>query len=115
MEDTSKKISYDDFKKVEIKIGEILSVEKVPDTDRLLRLSVDVGEDNPRQIISGIAEYFEDIQNLVGTRCTFVTNLEPRKIRGFESDGMILAVSTDDGNFSLLTPNDTIPTGIQVS
>ena len=108
-------ITYDDFKKVEIKIGKILSVERVPDTDKLLKLEVDLGEENPRQIISGIALYFEDVQELAGRKCTFVTNLEPRTIRGLESQGMIFAVSDDDGNFSLLEPNDSISTGTLVT
>jgi methionyl-tRNA synthetase len=96
-------ISINDFKKIEMTIGEIKTVEKVPDTDKLLRLTVDFGESEPRQVISGIAEYFEDIQTLVGTKCPFVTNLEPRVIRGFESQAMILAVSTGEV-FSILEP-----------
>lgn len=111
----SEKINYDDFKKVEIKIGEILSVEKVPDTDKLLKLEVDLGEEEPRQIVSGIALYFEDIQELKGRKCTFVTNLEPRTIFGLESNGMIFAVSDENDNFSLLEPNDTIAVGTLVT
>lgn len=153
-------ISFDDFKKVEITVGKILSVEKVPETDKLLRLSVDFGiKQNPstlqkavlplekgesdttttasvkegdtttpasghsssteertqerdiRQIVSGIALYFPDIQVLVGKKCMFVTNLEPRTIRGLESNGMLFAVSTEDGKFSILEPNADIPEG----
>ncbi|MBU6426691.1 hypothetical protein KGQ27_00405 [Patescibacteria group bacterium] len=121
-------ISYEDFKKVEIKAGKILSAEKVPDTDKLLRLSVDfaenrevTGEDgvvvakpHVRQIISGISAYFPDPQLLVGKTCMFVTNLEPRVIRGLESQGMILAAKTDTG-FSLLEPNDSIHPGATAS
>ncbi len=109
------KINYDEFKKVEIKIGEIKSVEKVPDTDKLLRLEVNFDEEEGlRQIISGIAEYFEDEQTLVGKKCTFVTNLEPREIRGLESNGMILAVITDDKDFSLLECKSSISAGVKV-
>ncbi len=104
-------ISFEDFKKVDIAVGKILSAEKVPDTDKLLRLLVDLGEENPRQIVSGISMYFTDCSVLVGKKCMFVANLEPRVIRGLESQGMILAVSTEDGNFSLLTPNEDIPAG----
>lgn len=104
-------ITIEDFKKIELKVGKILSVEKVPDTDKLLKLSVDMGEENPRQIVSGIALYFPEIETLVGKKCMFVANLEPRTIRGLESQGMILAVSTEDGKFSLLSPNDDIPPG----
>jgi len=105
------KINIEDFKKIEIMVGKILSVEKVPDTDKLLKLEVDLAEEKPRQIISGISLYFPDISILVEKKCMFVANLEPRTIRGFESNGMILAVSTDDGKFSLLEPNDQIPVG----
>ena len=104
-------INIDDFKKVELVAGKILSAEKIPDTDKLLKLSVDLGEEKPRQIVSGISLYFPDCSVLVGKTCMFVANLEPRMIRGFESQGMILAVSTEDGKFSLLEPNNEIPAG----
>lgn len=106
-------ISIEDFKKVEMAVGKILSAEKVPETDKLLKLSVDLGEETPRQIVSGISLYFPDCSVLVGKKCMFVTNLEPRLIRGLESNGMLLAISTDDGKFSLLEPNDEIPVGTQ--
>ena len=104
-------ITYDDFAKVEIRVGKILSAEKIPDTDKLLKLSVDMGESSPRQIVSGIALYFPDAGSLVGKKCMFVANLEPRTIRGFESNGMLFAVSTEDGKFSLLEPQGDIPAG----
>lgn len=107
----SKYINIEDFMKVNLKLGQILSVEKVPETDKLLKLSVDLGEETPRQIISGIALYFEDIQSLVGKKCMFVANLQPRKIKGFESNGMIMALSTEDDKFSLLSPDSDIPVG----
>jgi len=105
------KISYDDFQKVEIKVGQILTVEKIPETNKLLKLMVEFGEEKPRQIVSGIALYFPDPDVLIGKKCLFVTNLEPRVIRGEESNGMILARSTEDGKFSLLEPNSVIPIG----
>lgn len=86
-------ITIDDFQKVEITVGEVLTAEKVPDTDKLLRLVVDFGQEK-RQVISGIAEYFPDPGALVGKRCPFVTNLEPRVIRGLESQAMILATDS---------------------
>lgn len=115
-------ISYDDFKKVEIQTGKILSAEKIPDTDKLLKLMVDFGEyapqaegnmsmPKPRQIVSGISAYFPDPSVLVGKTCMFVTNLEPRVIKGHESNGMLFAVSTPAGGFSLLEPNSSIPPG----
>ncbi|MDE1975623.1 MAG: hypothetical protein KGI49_03930 [Patescibacteria group bacterium] len=113
-------INYDEFKMVEIKAGKILSAEKVPDTDKLLKLSVDFAEKDeqgnarPRQIVSGISAYFPDPGAIVGKTCMFVTNLEHRVIRGLESQGMILAVKTDIG-FSLLEPNDSIEPGSTAS
>ncbi len=104
-------ISYEDFAKVEIRAGKILSAEKIPDTDKLLKLSVDFAEGIPRQIVSGISAYFPDPAVLVGKTCMFVTNLEPRMIRGFESNGMLFAVSTPEGAFSLLEPKEGIPPG----
>ncbi len=110
-------ITYEEFKKVEIRAGKIVSAEKIPETDKLLKLVVDfaekdeLGNAKPRQIVSGIALKFPDPAVLVGITCMFVANLEPRMIRGFESNGMLFAVSTPEGNFSLLEPNDTIPPG----
>lgn len=102
---------FEDFSKLDIRIGEIISAEKIPDTDKLLRLEVDLGEEEYRQIISGIAEYFEDIEALVGRQCPFIVNLEPRVIRGHESCGMILAVSTEDQDFALLHPGKYVHPG----
>ena len=97
-------ITIDDFKRVEIKIGRITSAVRVPETDKLLLLTVDFGEDRCRQVVSGIAEFFEDPSVLVDVTCPFVTNLEPRTIRGLESEAMILAARSDEGAFSLLEP-----------
>ena len=106
-------ISYDDFAKLEIRIGTILTVEVVAGADRLLKLTVDIGEKTPRQIVSGIREYYEDIEVLVGKQCPFLTNLETRTIRGLESQGMILAASTDN-TFTLLHPSEALPPGTLV-
>jgi methionyl-tRNA synthetase len=107
-------ISYDDFAKLELRVGEILSAEKVPETDRLLKLSVNLGDAEPRQIISGIAEYFPDTEALVGTRCIFVSNLAPRVIKGLESQGMILAATGEEGAFSLIVPQQSMPPGTRL-
>lgn len=106
-------ISYDTFAQLEIKIGRILSVEVVPEADKLLKLMVDVGEEAPRQIISGIRPYFSDPQELIGKSCPFLTNLAPRVIRGFESQGMILAASAGE-LFSLFHPANDLPAGTPV-
>lgn len=106
-------ITIDDFKKLEIKIGHILSAEKVLDANKLVRLMVDFGEENPRQIVSGISAYFPEPEVLVGKKCAFAANLESRTIKGLESQGMILAVSGgEEGSpfFSLLeTSSDVTP------
>jgi methionyl-tRNA synthetase len=87
------KIKYEDWKKVEIKIGQILMVERIEKSEKLLKLSVDFGEPTgPRQIVSGIAKYFPNIEDLINKKCAFVTNLEPKPLMGLESNGMILAV-----------------------
>lgn len=104
-------ITFDEFKKIEIRLGQILSAEKIPETDKLLKLSVDIGEESPRQIVSGISTFFPDCSVLVGKKCMFVANLESRVIKGFESQGMIFAVSTEDGAFSLLEPSVDMPVG----
>lgn len=94
------RISIDDFKKVEIRVGEVLAAEKVEGADKLLKLRVHFG-DEERQVISGIAEFFPNPGELVGKRCAFVTNLEPRTIRGFESQAMILATGGGDPSTEL--------------
>jgi len=106
-------ISYDDFAKLDIAIGVILAVEEIEGADKLLKLSVDVGEEAPRQILSGIKEFYPDPQVLVGKRCPFLVNLAPRTIRGLESQGMILAADTED-MFALLSPDAPLPAGTRV-
>lgn len=106
-------ISYEQFAALEIKIGRILAVEPVLEADKLLKLTVDVGEAEPRQIISGIRTFFVDPQELVGRQCPFLTNLTPRVIRGLESQGMILAAG-DEGVFALLHPGAELPPGTKV-
>jgi methionyl-tRNA synthetase len=105
------RISIDEFAKVEVKVGTVQNAERVPDTDKLLRLLVDFGEESgPRQIISGIAAYVTDPSLLVGRQLAFVTNLEPRTIRGLESNGMLFAVGEGE-SFAFLTPDRSVPSG----
>jgi methionyl-tRNA synthetase len=103
-------ISIDDFAKVHVAVGTVLSAERVPETDKLLRLMVDLGEAQPRQIVSGIAKYVESPESLVGRQLSFVTNLAPRKIKGLESNGMLFAVGQDD-TFAFVTPDREVPPG----
>jgi methionine--tRNA ligase beta chain len=111
---SNSKISIDDFKKVEITVGKIISAEKIDGADKLLKLSVDFGTET-RQILSGIALHYEDPSLLIGKKFPFVTNLEPRTIRGLQSNGMILAVSDLEGGFALLEPNSDILQGSRLS
>ncbi|PIR85259.1 methionine--tRNA ligase subunit beta [Candidatus Kaiserbacteria bacterium CG10_big_fil_rev_8_21_14_0_10_45_20] len=106
-------ITIDDFKKSEIRVGTVKHAERVPDADKLIRLEVDLGEDNLRQILSGIAEYVEP-EELTGRQLLFVTNLESRVIRGLVSNGMLLAGGVGD-TFTLLSPQKSVPPGTRVN
>ncbi|PID83540.1 methionine--tRNA ligase subunit beta [Candidatus Campbellbacteria bacterium] len=107
------KITFDDFAKVEIKLGEIEEAEKVEKSDKLLKLKVSFGREK-RQIVSGIAKDYKP-EELVGKKATFVTNLAPREIFGLESDGMILGVSDKENGFSILSPEKDVKTGSKAS
>ena len=105
-------ITYDDFAKLEIKIGKIIKCEKVENADKLLKLTVDVGEETPRTIVSGIAEWYTP-EDLVGKLSPFLVNLEPRMLRGVQSQGMILAAD-NESHAILLHPDSEIPAGSTV-
>jgi methionyl-tRNA synthetase len=106
------KISIDDFAKVEMRVGTILSAEPVEGSEKLLKLSVDFGEASPRQVLSGIAKWIAP-ESLVGQQRPFVTNLAPRPIMGLESQAMILAAKTEDG-FALLAPTAPVSPGTKL-
>jgi len=88
-------VSYEDFAKLEIKIGQVISVEPVPGTDRLLKFELDLGQEK-RTIVGGWALSYSDPSVLVGKQLPVLTNLEPRTIRGIESQGMLLSAVQDD-------------------
>ncbi len=104
------RIPLSEFSKIEVRVGTVRTAERVPLTDKLLRLTVDFGEDEPRQIISGIAAYAPEPEALVGRQLAFVTNLAPRTIKGLESNGMLFAVGEGD-TFAFLTPDRPVPPG----
>ena len=107
-------IGIEDFVKVEMRVGQILTAERVPKSDKLLRFTVDVGEAEPRQILAGIAEHYEP-DPLVGRKIVVVSNLRPRKLRGFESQGMVLAASVgDEGRPVLATFAEDVPNGARL-
>src|SRR5262245_40452112 len=88
--DREARITIDDFSKIEGQVGTVQHAERIPDTDKLLRVMVDFGESaGPRQIVSGIAAYVSEPELLIGRQLAFVTNLMPRKLRGLESNGML--------------------------
>jgi len=107
-------IEIDDFIKVELRVGEILEAERVPKSDKLLKFLVDVGEENPRQILAGIAEHYEP-EKLIGKKIVVVANLKPRKLRGLESQGMVCAASVgEDGKPVLATFDEDVPNGARL-
>ncbi|HEY0174030.1 MAG TPA: methionine--tRNA ligase [Pyrinomonadaceae bacterium] len=107
-------ITIEDFVKVELKVGEVLTAERVPKSDKLLRFTVDVGEPQPRQILAGIADHYEP-EKMVGRKLVIVSNLKPRKLRGFESQGMVLAASVgDEGRPVLATFAEDVPNGARL-
>ncbi len=107
-------ITIDDFLKVELRVGEIKVAERVPDADKLLRFEVDLGEDQPRQILAGLAEWYEP-EKLIGRKVVVVANLKPRKMRGLESQGMICAASlTEEDTPAIATFLEDVKVGARL-
>ena len=107
-------ITIDDFVKVELRAATVLEAEKVPKADKLLRLIVDLGESQPRQILAGIAQHYAP-EEIVGRKIIVVANLAPRKLRGLESNGMLLAASIgEDGRPVLATFSEDVPNGARL-
>lgn len=131
-------VNYDEFKKMDMRVGTIKAVEPVPETDKLLKFQIDFGdmvpeEDNEsaesgevvegeekkmipkfRQIVSGIHEFYPEYEKLVGKQVLYIVNLEPRTIKGVESNGMLMAVDGKDGKPVFLTPEVEVNAGSQV-
>lgn len=106
-------ITIDDFRKVELRIGRVLSVEPHPNADRLFVLKVDLGTEQ-RQLVAGIRASYPDPFALVGRDVVVVANLEPAKLRGIESQGMLLAAQDAEG-ISVLRPDRPVAPGSPVS
>lgn len=104
-------ISFEDFKKIEIKIGKVINAEKIENSDKLLRLEIDFGAEK-RQIVAGIARQYLP-ESLIGKEMPIVTNLAPKTLKDVESQGMILAAS-DNGNPVILMPEKTVAPGSEV-
>ncbi|HLH00031.1 MAG TPA: methionine--tRNA ligase [Bryobacteraceae bacterium] len=107
------KISIDDFAKVELRVGQVVSAERVKGADKLLHLKVDIGESEPRTLVAGIAEAYAPEQ-LLGRKVVIVANLQPRKLRGIESNGMIVAASVEGGKPVLAGFLEEIPIGARL-
>lgn len=105
-------ISFDDFSKMDIRVGTILEAEKLPKTKKLLRLKIDTGLDQ-RTVVSGIAEHFNP-EEIIGRQVTMLVNLEPRNIKGIESQGMILMAEDADGKLVFVGPDKKIGNGSEV-
>lgn len=124
----SEYITYNEFKKMDIRVGTIREIEPIPLTDKLLKCMVDfnpsvasieamAGEGGVpalTQIISGIREYYPDYKKLIGKQVLYIVNLEPRTIKGFESNGMLMAVDGLDGRPVFLTPEVEVNPGSKV-
>jgi methionyl-tRNA synthetase len=107
-------IIFDDFGKLDIRVGTVLECEKVPKADKLLRFLLDDGL-SKRTILSGIAAYYPHPDKLIGKQVCFIANLEPRKLRGIMSEGMILSAENADGSLSLIEPSEEVLPGSQIS
>ncbi|WP_299179056.1 methionine--tRNA ligase [uncultured Chryseobacterium sp.] len=105
-------ITFDDFTKIDLRTATILEAEKVEKADKLLKLTVDTGVD-VRTVVSGIAESFSP-EDVIGKQVMILLNLAPRKIRGIESQGMLLLTTKPDGNLSFVTPDDSVENGIEI-
>ena len=115
-DDNENFITIDDFLKVELRVGEVKVAERIPKADKLLRFEIDLGEEKPRQILAGLAEYY-DPEKLIGRKVVVVANLKPRKMRGLESQGMICAASLEDNsgpNPALATFLEDVETGARL-
>jgi methionyl-tRNA synthetase len=107
------KIPIDDFAKVDMRVGMVLSAERVKNSDKLMLLKVDIGEPEPRTIVAGIAEAYTPA-DLVNRKVVIVVNLQPRKLKGIESNGMIVAASVGDGKPVLAGFHEDVPVGARL-
>ena len=106
-------ITIDDFFRVELRVAEVVACEAVPKTDKLLQLTLSLGDLGERTVVSGIAGFYAP-EDLPGRRVVLVANLKPAKLRGILSQGMILAAEDDEGNLALVQPDKELPPGARV-
>lgn len=104
-------INFDDFSKVELKVGTILEAEEVEESAKLIKCIIDLGEEKPRQILAGVKQWYK-ASDLAGKQVVVVANLEPRKMMGLESQGMMLAAGEEKPVF--LKPSSKVPPGAKI-
>jgi methionine--tRNA ligase beta chain len=104
-------ISFEEFKKIELKVGKVLNAEKIEGSEKLLKLIVDLGDER-RQLVAGIAKYYK-LEDLIGKEIVVVANLEPKKLMGSESQGMLLAADVN-GEPVILIPEKEVPPGTKI-
>ena len=109
MEEGKPEVAYDDFAKLDIRIGKVIAAEFVPETDKLIKCTVDLGDLGTRTIVSGIAQWKKP-EELVEKLLPYIVNLAPRTLRGVESQGMLLAAS-DESGVALIEPERIVPPG----
>src|SRR3990167_5619224 len=102
-------VSFEDFSKLELKVGTVLEAEDLEGSEKLIKLKVDLGEESPRQILAGVKQWYKP-KDFVGKQVVVVANLEPRTMMGIESQGMMLAADCEDGPVFLTVPKK-IPAG----
>ena len=108
-----KVIEFDDFSKVDIRVGTVIEAENVPKSNKLLKLKINTGIDE-RTILSGIAKFYST-EEILNKKVMVLINLKPRKMMGFESEGMLLLAEDSDGNLSLMQPDSEIGDGSVVA
>ena len=105
-------VSFDDFTKMDIRVGTILEAEKVPKANKLLKILIDTGIDK-RTVVSGISEHYK-ADEIIGKKVSVLLNLAPRKIRGVESEGMILMAEDFEGNLAFVSPEKEVGSGSEI-
>jgi methionyl-tRNA synthetase len=106
-------VAFDDFMKLDIRVGTVLDCQKVPKADKLLQFSIEDGM-GTRTIVSGIAQFYEPT-DLIGKQVCFIANFEPRKLKGIASEGMILSAEDSDGRLVVISPSDLVRNGVKIS
>ena len=112
MSEEKQTISYDEFSRLDLRVAEIINVEEIENADKLYKLEIKLGDEN-RILVAGIKQHYEK-EALIGKKIIIIANLEPRKMKGVESQGMLLAAS-DDENIVLLTIDKDIESGTKIS